>query len=388
MHVTQISHLYPGLKNPARGSFIEVQREGIAEKHRVRTIIPTVYPLPFTSKWSLAFDPLREKTGVERFYYVSFPRSLFFRIKVRGLARKMVRAVSRQKTDLIHINWLQPDGFALPALRALSVPILLHVHGSDWYKTMLNPKHHNCAEVGLFAADRIVVVGSQLKRDILEKFPALSGRISVLHNPVDTGYFCPGPARLQLKPEEGTRHLLCVANISKEKGVHVLLDAFHKRNMEGKWHLHLIGNVPVSSYSAAVVSRIRKSEFCTLHKPVPHADIREYYRAADLVVQPSLREGFGLALAEALCCGVPAVATKSGGPEDIMRPECGKMVEAGSVNELSAALDFMSRNLKDYKPETIAESTANRFAKEKIYAQLELEYQETIWEFQRRISRT
>ena len=47
--------------------------------------------------------------------------------------------------------------------------------------------------------------------------------------------------------------------------------------------------------------------------------VAEAIRSASLFVLPSLQEGFGIVVAEALACGVPAVVTPSGGPEELVR---------------------------------------------------------------------
>jgi phosphatidylinositol alpha 1,6-mannosyltransferase len=59
------------------------------------------------------------------------------------------------------------------------------------------------------------------------------------------------------------------------------------------------------------------------------ASVAEPLRDATLFVLPSLQEGFGLVVAEALAAGVPALVTPSGGPEDLVRESGGGEVLAG-----------------------------------------------------------
>ena len=62
-------------------------------------------------------------------------------------------------------------------------------------------------------------------------------------------------------------------------------------------------------------------------------------RDCALLVSPALQEGFGIGIAEALACGVPAVVTPSGGPEEMVRRSGGGHVTAGfSEDELAAAM--------------------------------------------------
>ena len=57
-----------------------------------------------------------------------------------------------------------------------------------------------------------------------------------------------------------------------------------------------------------------------------------------VVVLPSRAESFGAVLVEALACGTPVVATRCGGPEDIVTPEVGELVPVGDPDALATAL--------------------------------------------------
>lgn len=71
-------------------------------------------------------------------------------------------------------------------------------------------------------------------------------------------------------------------------------------------------------------------------------DIQRVFRAADVFCQPnSGPEPFGLTFVEAMWAGVPVVTTALGGPLEIVTEECGALVPAGGVEELSAVLRRM-----------------------------------------------
>ncbi len=67
--------------------------------------------------------------------------------------------------------------------------------------------------------------------------------------------------------------------------------------------------------------------------------IEEVMRGCDVFVLPSDYEGFGLVVAEAMACGLPAVATRSGGPENIIRDGLdGFLVPTGDAGRLAARM--------------------------------------------------
>ena len=60
---------------------------------------------------------------------------------------------------------------------------------------------------------------------------------------------------------------------------------------------------------------------------------------ADLFVLPSFYDSLGIVLIEAMACGVPVVATRCGGPEDIVDDKVGRLAAVGSAESLAEAID-------------------------------------------------
>ncbi len=77
-----------------------------------------------------------------------------------------------------------------------------------------------------------------------------------------------------------------------------------------------------------------------------YENIRELFAASNLYVSSSTSEGFSLTLVEAMMAGVPVIATKSGGPEEIIKDsKTGMLVPAASPTELADAILKLSDNL-------------------------------------------
>ena len=146
----------------------------------------------------------------------------------------------------------------------------------------------------------------------------------------------PSPARPAPKRREDNRpiRILFVGQVGLRKGVPVLLQAFAK--IRGCAELHLIG--PMEPGFEAVLRRLPR-EGVVFRGPMPGRALTAEYAGADLFCLPSLEEGFGMVILEAMAAGCPVVASTATGLADICArdPEAGLPVPPGDPEKLAAA---------------------------------------------------
>jgi glycosyltransferase involved in cell wall biosynthesis len=153
------------------------------------------------------------------------------------------------------------------------------------------------------------------------------------------------------KPDNSKFTILFVGNLTLQKGIPYLLEAFSRFKHPAK-ELIVIG-------SPGVETEFLLRRFPTDHVKflgrVPNAELSAYYSLAHVFVLPSVQEGFGMVMAEAMACGCPVIATQHTGAADLFaNGTAGYIVPPRNADAILDAL----RNLADH-PSTRAEFSEN-----------------------------
>ncbi|MEQ8971701.1 MAG: glycosyltransferase family 4 protein [Coleofasciculus sp. C1-SOL-03] len=154
-------------------------------------------------------------------------------------------------------------------------------------------------------ADHIFVASSFTKKSLLE-IGVKPEKISIIPYGAPIDYFQPQP-----KPDNLFRALF-VGRVSPRKGVHYLLEAWQQLQLP-EAELLLVG---INEFPEVGFAQYR--EIFRYVPSVPHASLNQYYSAANVLVFPSLVEGFGLVLLEAMSCSIPVITTPHTAGIDIL----------------------------------------------------------------------
>jgi glycosyltransferase involved in cell wall biosynthesis len=180
------------------------------------------------------------------------------------------------------------------------------------------------------AADRITVPSTFAQRSFLQRGFAAE-QVWVTPDGVDLEYFSPGPAG---EPGEALR-VLFAGGISLRKGVQYLMEAARCLGPRAPLRIVLAGGLMEGGRECLQ----RYAGEYDYRGFVSQAALRELYRQSDVLVLPSVEEGFGVVIAEAMACGVPAIATaNSAGPDLIRDGVDGFIVPARDVEALADRL--------------------------------------------------
>jgi glycosyltransferase involved in cell wall biosynthesis len=180
-------------------------------------------------------------------------------------------------------------------------------------------------------ADAVIAVSDFLRRELEAKLPEARGKTRVIDSGVDLERFRhrePGPLRATLGWEGEEPFYLCVGTLDERKNVVRLADAFGRLE---RGNLAFVGDGPLRD---RLVGRPR----VRLVGRVPHEQVPDWIAACNVVCQPSLIEPFGQTILEALATERPVLATRIGGPPELVTPDTGVLVDPGSLESIEAGL--------------------------------------------------
>lgn len=171
------------------------------------------------------------------------------------------------------------------------------------------------------------------KRELVERgYP--SEKVMIYRKSIDTRLFQPNPEwgrnLRDTLDQPGHFTLLYAGRLSKDKDFDFLLAVYRELIQEiPALNLWIAGEGPEMSRGQQETAEFPGVRFLGR---VPHAQMPGYYSAADLLVFPSRTDTFGMVVAEAQACGLPALVSDQGGPREIILPtETGMIAKANQA---------------------------------------------------------
>ncbi len=168
-------------------------------------------------------------------------------------------------------------------------------------------------------SDAIITVSNSSKNDVVEMLKVPEEKIRVIYNGVASRF---RPVKEKAKIEEikarygiqGQQYILFTGNIEPKKNIETLIRAYMElRNTTiYKYPLLIVGNKEWHFEAVwKVVQQLRAEKDIVFTDFVDDEDLPHLYSNAELFVFPSLYEGFGLPVIEAMACGVPVVSSNT-----------------------------------------------------------------------------
>ncbi len=364
-HIFIIPSWYPYGDNPAFGKFIEEQAIYLARYGKIRVSLSLwgqgefllSVRNPATIPGKILRYALSRKSSRQRDRGVTELRNptLYWTHKLLGgNMERLIRAnlenlrqseAINGKVDLIHAHVSYPAGYIASRLSQMTgIPYIITEHmGPFPFEEFLDRagRASHLIKEPLKNASRVVAVSRFLADEIYSRTGVKS---VVIPNHVNEIFFS-----CSMESIDPSR-LIFIGNTTPGKGFPLLLEALKHLTTRGvDFHLTAVG-IPPSFKGKLPEELIGRIEPTGL---IPKEEIARRLEESAILIHPSSYETFGLAVAESMACGRPVVMTRCGGPDELISPGTGILVDRRDPAILADAIRNAIEHYDRFDPEEI-----------------------------------
>lgn len=232
-------------------------------------------------------------------------------------------------------------------------------------------------------ADRIIAVSQHTAKDVLTFFKINPQKVKVVYHGVDAHFRPDIPEEMILEAKKKyhittPRYILWVGTLEPRKNLATLIKAYGQmKTLHENYSLVLGGGLGWKYEDILpLVQALEKRVIITGY--LPREDMAPLYAGADLFIYPSLYEGFGMPLLEAMASGVPIIASKTSSIPEVIG-DAGILIDPINIPEIKEAIErvLLDTSLRDSLKEKGIQR-AKRFTWEKAALETLKIYQEAV----------
>jgi glycosyltransferase involved in cell wall biosynthesis len=246
--------------------------------------------------------------------------------------KKLLR---ENKYDFAHAFSGFPTGW-LSYRSANKLPYIISLRGSDvpgeHARLKLDYKILGPAFKAIWKKASAIVANSQgLKNRALKFMP--SAKIDIIPNGVDTECFRPA----QTTSESQKLRLITVGRLSVTKRVEILIEAIDILNRQSKVRFKIVGGGQLLQKLKQIVTENNLDNIVELTGRIDSEEMPQIYRQNDVFISASKMEGMSNAMLEAMASGLPIIATRCEGVDELI-DENGLVIENANAEEIAKAI--------------------------------------------------
>jgi glycosyltransferase involved in cell wall biosynthesis len=381
MHVLIIPSWYPRFPGDPEGSFFRDQAHALAASGlKVGVLFPDLKgPKRYFGKErpkgiTISQDgPISE---VRSHGFNWFPGQMrAFEWLWTGHAKRAMKSYMRHfgKPDIIHAHSMLPAAVVADKLRALyGIPFVTTEHSTFLFQGNITTSiRRKCTYLANESSANIAV--SRICADELEE--RFGGSWQDVPNVVAARFL----SHSLISRSRGELHLVSVAFLRRHKRMDLVIDAVHELRSRGfDVTLSIIGEGeerPSLEQQVIVKGLAGKIDFTGR---VGISEMPVVMSKGHVLVSASEFETFGVTLIEGLALGMPVVATCSGGPENIVTPDVGKLVKSWDAYAIADAIEAIMRDIDQFEPQKMRQYCEQHYSGPVISAALRTIYSKVV----------
>lgn len=257
--------------------------------------------------------------------------------------RRLAAWLATERPDAVVMTSAWAHAIFAPVARRAGLPVVLWVHdvlsGDNWLERLSRRS----------TPDQVVCNSHVTERAARTVFPGAPTTVVYCPLTFDAPAKARDAVRHSLQVNPGTPVVISIGRMEPYKGQRVLLEALARLPGGVDWCWWCVGGPQRSdeaAYFAALQQQVRSAGLDDHVRFLgSRNDVADLLAAADVLCHPNSGvEPFGLVLVEALHAGLPVVASRLGGPEEIVTDACGALVPPGDAAALATALTALLSN--------------------------------------------
>lgn len=291
-----------------------------------------------------------------------------------ALASRMTEVAERHNLDLLHVHYAIPHSIAALLAKQMTtsrrLPFVTTLHGTDITLVGADPSYFPITKFSIEQSDGVTTISEYMRQRTVDFF-GVKSPIEVIHNFVNCSLYKPDPEA----QSQGRKRILHISNFRPVKRVLDCIYAFAKVREHVDAELHMAGDGPDRgpaeklAYELGVYNHVRfLGKQDQIYRLIPRMHVLHL---------PSEMEAFGLAALEAMACGVPPVATLTGGVPDLIQHGVdGFMEPVGDIEAQSNRIVSLLTNTSLYRSVSLAarQTALHRFCTDLLIPRYEEHY--------------
>ncbi len=258
------------------------------------------------------------------------------------LTSKLVEVIEYHDLELLHVHYAIPHASAAFMARSImerkgrKIPFITTLHGTDITLVGKDASYRPVITFAINESDAVTAVSASLREDTFDNFD-IYRQVEVIHNFIDVErYVRPLDEGLRKSyAPNGERLLVHTSNFRPVKRIDDIIRAFAIVREQMPVKLLLIGDGPDRSRVQELCTEMGACDSVVMLGKLKQPE--EVMAVADLYIQASEHESFGLSALEAMASGIPVVSTNAGGiPEVVDHGVSGLLCDVGDYKSLAA----------------------------------------------------